>query len=108
MTELLKDISTITGISKTITDDLTSLSIDIISHSIVEAIEEKNYTSIIDIGIGTLSIKKEEDNVMFKFIPSKQLEKVVKDTYKDKKSSLLCSVESSLNRRLMNTYKDLL
>ena len=107
MSNLLEDLSVITRVCKYNFDELASKSVAIISHSVEESLRNKENITEVDIGIGTLLIKNEEETLLYKFIPSKKLEESVKTTVTSRKSPLAVMIDETLGRRITNTYKDL-
>lgn len=102
------DLSALTNISKLSLDNLSEKSNYCISHTILECIESKDNQSEIDIGIGKLYIRIEEDQIKYKFIPSKKLEEMIAFTAKNKQSPLLNKLDSALADRIENAYKSMI
>ena len=107
MKNLIEDLSILTTIGKYNLESLTYKSIDIISHDIEESLRDNENYIEIDIGLGTLIISRVEEEIRYKFIPSKRLEKTVIDTYITRKSKVALDVDKALGDRIMKTYKDL-
>lgn len=107
MYNLLQDLSTLTTIGKYNLDILTNKSISIISHNIEESLRDMNNVTSIDIGLGILHIQHCNNEIRFKFIPSKKLETTVLDTCKNRESNLVLEIDKTLGERIQNTYKDL-
>ena len=61
----------------------------------------------VDIGYGTLYIKHENDELRYKFIPSKSFEKDLKEVILSGQSPLISKAEEALKDKITNTYKDL-
>lgn len=108
MTKLIEDLATLTTISQNALVNLNEKSHSCICHSVCESIIEGNPLTEVDLGIGILYIKCEEDQIKYKFIPSKKLEENVTSTVKNKVSPLVFEVETSLKDRIESTYKNLL
>lgn len=108
MQNLLNDLSILTCVESKDINKLKDISISLISHYIVESLKQRDTIASFDLGIGTLHISNKEDGVHYKFVPSKEFEKQVSDTYKTGKSRLKLDIEKALGSRLTNTYKDLL
>ena len=106
-TSLLADLGLLSGVAVTNLDKLSLLSNDIISHAVFEAKLNDEPVAEIDIGIGILYILISEDELKYKFIPSSTLQFAVKQTLTKNRSRLTDKVDSTLSRRIMNTYKDL-
>lgn len=105
---LIEDLSTLSTVAVTNLQKLTSLSEDVISHAIMEAMLNKDPISEVDIGIGSLYILISAEEIKYKFIPSSKLQNIVKRTVHTKKSHLTQHVDEVLGRRIMDTYKDIL
>jgi hypothetical protein len=105
---LITDLSCITRLSE---ETLTALFIraeECIGHCVFESVVDKENLTEIDIGIGTLYIKREDSQIKYKFIPSKNLEEKVTSTVRTRKSPLIKRGEKALKSRVERTYKDLL
>lgn len=79
----------------------------LICHHVQEDIELQNSISEIDLEIGTLYIKSDEEQIKYKFVPSSKFDDAVKQTVKTGESPLVVKVENILKDRICNTYKDL-
>jgi hypothetical protein len=108
MTKIIEDLATLTTISQNALVNLNEKTHACICHSVCESMLEGNPLTEIDLGIGILYIKCEEDQIKYKFIPSKKLEENVTSTVKNKVSPLVFEVETSLKDRIESTYKNLL
>lgn len=107
MTRLVDDLSVLTNIAKYNLESMVNVSNNIISHAIFESMNSHEPYTEIDIGIGTLYIRFDDDMIKYKFVPSTRLEYAVKDTVKNNHSRLTSTVEDILGKRIMSTYKDL-
>ena len=108
MNSLLSDISATTGIPKLTLEKLADKSCLILADSVLENIMLKSSQSAIDIGIGVLNIKIEDSQIKYKFIPSKELDKLVVNAVNSKTSPLISKLDLTLNERISATYKELL
>lgn len=108
MTKLIEDLATLTTISQNALVNLNEKANSCICHSVCESMLEGKPLTEIDLGIGILYIKCEEDQIKYKFIPSKKLEESVAFTVKHKTSPILFEVETALKDRIESTYKNLL
>lgn len=106
MHSLIEDLSTLTTIP---TSNFKKLS-EKIGFIICDCVEESRLSNSeiteIDCGVGTLSIKVDENNITYRFSPSKTLEGAVRETITKGKSPLSDLAEETLVRRLLHTYKD--
>ena len=107
MKDLVKDVSTLTTIPYFSLQNLCELCKDVIVYDVQESLLNKENICEIDIGIGTLNILVTEEEVKYKFIPSKSLSETVIDGINHKNSPLIVKAEKSLSKKIMNTYKDL-
>ncbi len=107
MSNLLTDLHVLTSIPRASFDKLTEKSIWCICSDVEESILKKENITKVDIGIGDLYIKLEDDMIKYKFIPSQQLEEAVKNTVLNGKNVLIDVVETTLAARFVNTYKDI-
>lgn len=101
------DLSCLTNIENKDIDKFIDKLVIYICHLILESINQNKEYAEIDIGIGTLYIKEEDNNVFYKFRPSNSLEDKIVDTIKNKKDPLISSLEKSLIDRIRNSYKEL-
>lgn len=105
---LTTDLSTLTTISKLSLENLAEKAIYCMSHTILEAILSKETQCEIDIDIGKLYIKLEQDQIKYKFIPSKKLEETIAFTVKNKQSPLLTKLDLGLAERIEKAYRSVL
>ena len=106
--DLLKNVSALTLIKPSILNSIINVTEDCISDYALDIYESDNDIMEIDIGIGTLYINIVEDELTYKFVPSKRLEKKIINTVNSGESYLAIDIESKLNSKLFNTYKELL
>lgn len=107
MTDLLKDLSVLTGVSQTNLTFLVTHTNNAISHTVLESILQSNEITEIDIGIGILKILHTDNEIKYKFIPSDTLNSKVISTVKNKESPVAKRVGEKLGKRINNAYKDL-
>ena len=103
---LIDDLSTLTTIPTTNLNQLTKKANYCICNCIEESSLNNDNITDIDIGIGKLSIYVENNNILYRFTPTKSLEDNIKKTVIEKHNSMTCAVESALVNKIMCTYKD--
>lgn len=103
---LLTDLSTLSGIKEYNLVKLQSLIIDIISHTVVEGLKNKDKVIEIDIGIGTLYIINNEGTIQYKFIPNAKLERTIIKAYNGE-DILLNKLEEEITNRILKSYEEL-
>lgn len=108
MTDLIKDVSVVTTIPENALQNLSDICEEAIAYSVLENISDKTTLTEVDIGIGILYIKLEEDNILYKFIPSIELENKVSETVCGKYSPIIGKVEKRLKNKILNVYKELM
>lgn len=108
MNKLINDLSALTTVSVHSLKELAEKANFTIAHTVFENIKSGNPLTTIDIGIGTLYIKLEDENIKYKFIPNKNLKALVCQAATSKESPLINEAEMVLNKRIEQTYKDLL
>ena len=108
MFKLTQDLAALTGLSILSLDKLAEKSALAIAHDVHETISAKDPLTVVDIGIGQLYIKLENDIVKYKFIPSANLEQKIRYTLLAKESPLIICAEESLRQRIEQSYKELL
>lgn len=100
------DLSTLTTIDESVFTKLTNKVEWCISDGIEKAIKNNEKQVDIDIDIGTLIIKFDDDSIKYKFKPNARLEKIVANTVINEKSNLTLNIEESLVSKLINVYKN--
>lgn len=105
MIDVIKDLSTLTTIPKEKLDKLIEQENWIIVDSLEQSSEP--ITSL-DIGVGTLELINNLDNLEYRFIPSSNLEKMIIEYFQYGKAPLRTKLEETLADRVINVYKDLL
>ena len=104
MISLLDDLEKLTTIPK---EKLQKLC-DKANWIIVDTLAESNDKVIdIDIGIGILQLINNE-NLTYRFIPSKDLEKAIIKYFDTGNNPLQNTLEKTLADRIINVYKDIL
>lgn len=106
-TNLKSDISLLTTINEKALDKLTDKVLWCISDAVEKALLNNDNIAEIDLGFGILMISILDNNVKYKFIPSKNLEKSVNDTIINEKNILVDVLEESLVNKITNVYKDM-
>ena len=105
MNSLIDELSTLTTIPVTSITNLADKSLWCICNCVEESKLGNNDLTEIDIGIGILSILVENNNIQYRFVPSKKLEAAVRDTIVNKKNPLTQAAESALTKRILEAYK---
>lgn len=106
MIDIIKNVSKITTIPTTDLKELCEKIVLCIGHE--TSLLDDGEISELDIGIGTLKIKYENDEISYKFFPSMSLEKVIIQAIKTGESPLTSICEEKMTKKLLATYKDLL
>lgn len=107
MYNLIEDLNKITTIPTSKLDKLLDISKYLISQYVCEDKTQNEDISEIDIGFGQLLITKTEGEVKYKFIPSEDLQQLIKLTYNTSTGPLELKLEENLAKKFINTYKDL-
>ena len=108
MNKLFSDISSLTNVSEDILKQLSKTSTYCIGHTVYEnTISGETNLHEIDLGIGTLYIKVDDEQIRYKFIPSKQLEEAVSHGAQ-KRSPLAIKVNEKLREKLESTFRGLI
>lgn len=108
MTVLVNDISNLTTLSVRLLEKLNKTSITIIGHAVYESLLEGGCDTHVDTGYGTLTIHVDAEAVRYRFVPNKELERVVMKTITTKTSPLKVALDKNLSDKLQNTYRELL
>lgn len=105
---LITDLQPLTQLSGNVFSKLIYLS----ELSICDDINELDMSSDnileLDIGIGKICFLITEDSLQYQFIPSKSLENSIIKTLETKSNPLVTSTETSLETKILKTYKELL
>lgn len=108
MTNLIKDISTLTDVSETTLNKFTSMSMYCIGHAVYESRCLHEDVTKIDLGFAELDIKVDNESIQYKFIPCKDLENMLVKTITKNTSPVISKLESNLQEKIDRTYKELL
>ncbi len=108
MYDLIKDLNTLTLIKSSILSRLENISENCICDYVLESTLKDDDIVPIDLGIGVLYINILDNEISYKFIPSKKLEKKLLKSRETGESQLVLDIEDKLNQRIFNTYKELL
>lgn len=108
MTVLVNDISNLTTLSVRLLEKLNKTSITIIGHAVYESLLEGDCDTHVDTGYGTLTIHVDAESIRYRFVPNKELERVVMKTITTKTSPLKVALDKNLSDKLQNTYRELL
>ena len=108
MYNLLKDISTVTTVPLSTLTHLSDVACKCISHAVVECIKSNQNICTVDIGIGTLSMTVDKDDLQFKFVPSMQLQKTIFNAVNTKESELVEAIEDVIKQKVVSAYKNFL
>lgn len=106
--EIIADLSTLTTIPVKTLDKLVTKSVWCIGDAIEETLNKSEEILSADIGIGVIGIQILNNEIKYKFTPSVQLEKCVREAVINGKNTLEYTVEKTLANKIINTYKDLL
>ena len=105
--DLISDISLLTSVPYKTLKNLCDKGNECICHSVMENDVDGSVDTIVDIGIGQLTITVVEDSIFYKFKPSPTLEDMLVETITNHKDPLVTDIEQNLVSRILNTYKDL-
>ena len=106
--DIIKDVSVLSGVPDKTIMKLVSKVVYCINDAVSESALVESKEIDLNIGIGTLSIGVFDDKVMYKFVPSQELEKSVKESILSGRNLLEDALDASLVDKLTNTYKDLI
>lgn len=105
MHSLVEDLSLLTTIPPINLDKLVNKSIWCICDCVEESKINNNNVTDIDIGMGTLSICVENNNVQYRFVPSKKLENSIKNTIINGHNPLIEEAEEKLTKKMLEIHK---
>jgi hypothetical protein len=107
MTDVVSDMSNLTKLPVSLLQQLSDKVEFIVLHSVYESVLSNENITEVDIGIGRLNILQDEGCVKYKFIPSKTFEQKIIKTVKDRESPLTTTVEDTLQKKILDVYKEL-
>lgn len=108
MNKLEESISKLTTIPKDAMSDIFTLTDEIICDEFLNCIDEGEDVSVVDVGIGTLSIMLVDGGIEYKFIPSEELEKMMVSTVESENSPLVNHLNREITKRVITKYKNLM
>ena len=105
---LLKDLSSMTNIKEYNFEYLSKVISKLIAHYVFCAKQDNQKHIEIDLDFAKLIIGFADDNIFYKFIPSKELNDSIKQAYNDQDAKLIDETISLIGQRIIKTYKELL
>ena len=105
---LIDDLSAMTSIQPKVLNKLVDCSTYSILQSIEEMITKQEDSCEVDFTNFKLIIKIDEDSLVFKIIPSKELEKAIVKTISTKKNAMEPIIIGNMVDTLLKDYKGLL
>lgn len=105
---VIESISKLTSIPLRYIEKIFSLEQDYVCYAIQQAFCEKQNNVDVDIGIGTLSILVENENIYYKFLPSQSLETDIQHTVSVNEAPIIKKLEENIKEKVLNAYKELL
>lgn len=105
---VVQDLSTLTTIPYSNLQKLFYRLGTIIAYSVQESLKNGEHLSSLDIGIGTLNISVNTDDVSYKFIPNSELEQDIVNGVLKSDIQLVNDIEEALRNKILSAYKDLL
>ena len=79
-----------------------------IANAIYEGYLNKQQIIEVNIGLGTIIVSIDSNQLVYKFVPSCKLEKNIVDSIRNNKNPLDIKLEETFVNRILNTYKDML
>lgn len=105
---ILDDVSKLTTIPYTSLTKICKQEIYCICNAVEEAVLAEEPITYANIGIGTIIIQVQDEQVCYQFVPSKFMSQHIADTVVNKKNPLVAELDETLVERILSTYKDLL
>ena len=102
---LKSDLSTLTTIKESVLAKLNEKIVWCISDAVCKSVYNRDDSTSIDLGYGNLIIKFDNNQIKYKFIPSKELEEAVTQAVITERNSLVEALETSLADKITNVYK---
>ena len=101
-----KDLSNLTTISVASIQKILSKFQDAICFNLQESLETINDFVELDIYIGKLIIRIEDNKIYYKFIPSPSFEEDIKSTIENNECPLIKKLENSITEKIKSAYKE--
>lgn len=108
MINLVEDVSKLTDVPDKTLDKFTGIIEYCIAHAICESCFNNNHITEIDVGFGEIHIKTDADGVRYRFLPSKNLEKMIVESIVNKRSPIIQKIDKSLQEKIDRAYKELI
>lgn len=105
---LIQNLESLTQIKSSVISKLTHISESCICDYILQSAENDEDIVTVYIGLGTLEINIVDDEIFYKFTPNKKFEKKILRTLETEESPLVKEIEAKLNKKILDTYKELL
>lgn len=106
MIDLVSDLSKLSTIPEKDLNKLLKLILFSICDGVVDAKLNNKNEEEFDVGIGRLILRFEDNQIIYKFIPSISLESAVKDSYINDKNYLQDLIEKAASTKFYSLYKD--
>lgn len=107
MFDIKEDIITLTNLSRKTLENIDQINSLTISHALYEKLSSNENTLECNLGFATLIIRVEEDRIMYKFIPSDELESNLLAAHGGV-DPLLKSCVMKLKKKFDDTYRSLI
>lgn len=104
---IIEDISNITTIPVADLNKVARKGELCICHRVSEGVAAGESVTNIDVFFGNLLIKVTEEGVRYKFIPSKEFDRAVKNVVDKGEDPLISQLESAVVTTMLKAYKDL-
>jgi hypothetical protein len=108
MVNLIEDVSKLTDVSEKTLNKFIPVCTYSIGHAVYESYCCKQSITEIDIGVGQIDIKVEDNTIKYRFVPSKELEKTLIQTVTTKSSPLIVKLDNNLQDKIDRAYKELI
>lgn len=105
---LNNELSILTQVPVNILDKLSNTSKKCILHNIHQCCLEGNDCLEVDIVYGKILFYIDDENIVYRFIPSKDFEKSIINTIESQEDPLILDIEQSLKKKILNVYKELI
>lgn len=106
--DIIKDTAALTTVPEKTLRKLVSKVIYCINDAVAEMQAAGQNILDLDLGLGNLAIKVDNDEVSYKFVPSQDLDESIKSSVLNGRNLLEDALEAALVERLTNIYKDIL
>lgn len=104
---ILNDLSSLTNLSKVFFTNIGELEKLLIGHYVNHTYVNSEDITKIDLGFGYLLVSFNNNEILYKFIPSETLEETLRSVILKGKDPLVSKLETKIDEKVLSAYKGL-